>query len=94
MKHNAAEFVNFLSSHFRPIEAMCRERVRFSRDDEIVAFLHRFEEDDKNVSKLIGRMREVGVLRELTGLWSLVWCVDWHFGNISVVYGSAKHEVR
>lgn len=70
MKHNAAEFVNFLSSHFRPIEAMCRERVRFSRDDEIAAFLHRFEEDDKNVSKLIGRMREVGVLRELAGLWS------------------------
>jgi hypothetical protein len=30
MKHNAAEFVNFLSNHFRPIEAMCRERVRFS----------------------------------------------------------------
>lgn len=70
MKHNASEFVNFLASHFRPIEAMCRERVRFSRDDEIAVFLHRFEDDDKNVTKLIGRMREVGVLRELAGLWS------------------------
>ena len=62
MKRNAAEFVNFLASHLRPIEAMYRERVRFGCDDEIAAFLHRFEEDDKNVSKLIGRMREVGVL--------------------------------
>lgn len=70
MKHNASEFVNFLASHFRPIEAMCRERMRFSRDDEIAAFLHRFEDDDKNVTRLIGRMREVGVLRELAGLWS------------------------
>ena len=70
MKHNPPEFVRYVADHFRPIEAMCRERVRFSRDDEIAAFLHRFEEDDKNVTRLIGRMREVGVLRELAGLWS------------------------
>ncbi|MCA9125641.1 MAG: hypothetical protein KDB22_01105 [Planctomycetales bacterium] len=70
MKHNASEFVNFLASHYRPIEAMCRERVRFERDDEIASFLLRFEDDHKNVTRLIGRMREVGVLRELAGQWS------------------------
>lgn len=70
MKHNASEFVNFLASHYRPIEAMCRERVRFERDDEIASFLLRFEDDHKSVTRLIGRMREVGVLRELAGQWS------------------------
>lgn len=70
MRLNAQEYVTFVANHFRPIEAMCRARVRFDRDDEIVAFLRPFEDDDKNLSRLISRMREVGVLRELAGQWS------------------------
>ncbi len=70
MPRNAQEFVTFLAKHFRPLEAMCRKHVRFSSDDEILAFLRPFEEDDKNLTRFIGRMREVGVLVELAGEWS------------------------
>ncbi len=70
MPRNAQQFISFVASHFRPIEAMCRRRVRFSSDDEIVAFLRPFEESDKNLTRLISRMREVGVLVELAGEWA------------------------
>jgi hypothetical protein len=70
MPRNANDFVSFLANHFRPIEAMCKQRARFVTDDEIVAFLRPFEADDKNLNRLIGRMREAGVLMELAGEWS------------------------
>ena len=66
MPRNAQEFVSFVATHFRPVEAMCREHVRFASDDDIVSFLRRFS-DDKSVAKLIGRMREVGVLGRFGG---------------------------
>ena len=69
MPRNAQEFVSFVATHFRPVEAMCREHVRFASDDDIVSFLRRFS-DDKSVAKLIGRMREVGVLVDLAGEWA------------------------
>lgn len=70
MPRNAQEFVEFVAKHFRPLEAMCRQRARFVSDDQIVAFLRPFEEEDKNLTRLIGRMREVGVLVELAGEWA------------------------
>lgn len=70
MRHDPLEFLSFVTRNFRPIEAMCRERMRFERDDQIVAFLQRFESDDRSATRLIGRMREIGVLRELAGHWS------------------------
>ena len=71
MPRNASEFLSFVASHFRPLEAMCqRHSARFSSDDEIVAFLRPFEEHDKNLTKPIGRMQEVGVLVELAGEWT------------------------
>lgn len=70
MSRNAQEFVSFVANHFRPLEAMCRQHRRFSSDDDIVAFLRSFEDDDKNLTRLINRMREVGVLVELAGDWA------------------------
>lgn len=70
MPRNAQEFVEFVAKHFRPLEAMCRQRARFVSDDQIVAFLRPFAEEDKNLTRLIGRMREVGVLVELAGEWA------------------------
>lgn len=70
MPRNAQEFISFVARHFRPIEAMCRRHARFSSDDEIVAFLRPFEESDKNLTRLIGRMREEGVIAELAGEWA------------------------
>lgn len=70
MPRNAQEFITFVASRFRPLEAMCRQRRRFSSDDEIVAFLRPFESDDKNLTRLVNRMREVGVLVELAGDWT------------------------
>jgi hypothetical protein len=70
MLRNAQEFVEFVAKHFRPLEAMCCQRARFLSDDQIVAFLRPFEEEDKNLTRLIGRMREVGVLVELAGEWA------------------------
>jgi hypothetical protein len=70
MPRNRREFVSFLADHFHPLEAMCRQHVRFASDDEIVAFLRPFQDDDKSLVRLIGRMREVGVLVELAGLWA------------------------
>jgi hypothetical protein len=70
MPRNAQEFVEFVAKHFRPLEAMCRQRARFLSDDQIVAFLRPFAEEDKNLTRLIGRMREVGVLVELAGEWA------------------------
>lgn len=71
MPQNTQDFVNFLAAHFRPLEAMARESVRFSSDDEIVTFLRRFDDADKNLARLIGRMKELEVLVELAGAWSL-----------------------
>lgn len=70
MPRNAQEFLSFVASHFRPLEAMCRKHRRFSSDDDIVSFLRPFEDDDKNLTRLINRMREVGVLVELAGEWA------------------------
>lgn len=70
MARDAQEFISFVANHFRPLEAMCRQRERFASDDELVAFLRPFEEEDKNLTRLIGRMREVGVLVELAGEWA------------------------
>jgi hypothetical protein len=70
MRHNASEFVSFVSKHFRVVQAMCRERVRFTRDDEIVALLQRFGFDDRGALRLIVRMRELGVLQDRVGHWS------------------------
>jgi len=70
MPRSAAEFVHFIASHFRPIEAMCRQHARFVSDDEIAAFLRAFETEDKNVGRLISRMRDVGALVELAGEWA------------------------
>jgi len=70
MPQNAQEYISFVANHFRPLEAMCRQHARFASDDEIVAFLRPFEEQDKNLARLIGRMREVGVLVELAGQWA------------------------
>ena len=70
MPRNAQEFVVFVANHFRPLEAMCRQHARFASDDEIANFLRRFEEEDKNLTRLIGRMREVGVLVDLAGEWA------------------------
>ena len=44
--------------------------LQVSKDDEIVAFLHRFDIDECQATFLLSRMREVGVLRELAGEWS------------------------
>ena len=41
--------------------------VRFDRDDEVDSSLHGFLDDDKNLTKLIGRMRQVGVLGGVLG---------------------------
>lgn len=71
MPRNPQEFISFVASHFRPLEAMCRQHKRFSSDDDIAVFLRPFEQDDKNLTKLINRMREVGVLVELAGEWAL-----------------------
>lgn len=70
MRHNASEFVSFVSRHFRLVQTMCRERVRFTRDDEIVSFLQRFDFDDRGALRVILRMRELGVLRDRVGHWS------------------------
>lgn len=70
MPRNVQEFISFIANHFRPLEAMCRQHARFSSDDEIVAFLRPFEESDKNLTRLIGRMRDVGILVELAGEWA------------------------
>ncbi len=70
MPRNAQDFISFVATHYRPIEAMCQQHARFSSDDEIVAFLRPFEEEDKSLTRLIGRMREVGVLAELAGEWT------------------------
>lgn len=69
MSRNAHDFVSFVANHFRPLEAMCRQHVRFSSDDEIASFLRPFQQEDKNLARFIGRMREVGVLVELAGEW-------------------------
>jgi hypothetical protein len=66
---DAQEFANFLARHYRQIEAMCRERVRFTSDDEAIAFLRPFTPDDKSLVPLINRMRAVGVLIDLAGEW-------------------------
>jgi len=71
MPQNTQKFVSFLADHFRPLEAMGRENTRFSSDDEIFAFLRRFDDSDKNFARLIGLMKEVEVLVELAGAWSL-----------------------
>jgi hypothetical protein len=70
MPRNAQEFISFVANHFRPLEAMCRQHRRFSTDDEVVAFLRPFADDDKNLTRFINRMREVGVLVELAGDWA------------------------
>jgi len=70
MPRNAQEFVTFVAKYFRPLEAMCRQHQRYSSDDELVSFLQSFEDDDKSVTRLIGRMREVGVLVEFAGQWA------------------------
>lgn len=70
MPRNAHEFVQFVANHFRPLEAMCRQHARFASDDEIASFLCPFEKEDKNLTRLIGRLREVGVLVELAGEWA------------------------
>lgn len=70
MPRNAQEFISFVANHFRPLQAMCQQHKRFSSDDDIVSFLRPFEDDDKNLARLINRMREVGVLAELAGDWA------------------------
>lgn len=70
MPRNAQEFMSFIATHFRPLEAMCRQHARFASDDEIVSFLRPFAEGDKNLTRLVGRMREVGVLVDLAGEWA------------------------
>jgi hypothetical protein len=49
---------------------MVQQHARFSSDDEIIAFLRRFEKEDKNLTRLIGRMKDAGVLVELAGEWT------------------------
>ncbi|MDB5389034.1 MAG: hypothetical protein JWM11_4680 [Planctomycetaceae bacterium] len=70
MARSAQEFITFVANHFRLLDAMCRERRHFSSDDDIVAFLRQFENEDKNLTRLINRMREIGVLVETTGEWA------------------------
>lgn len=69
MPRDPQEFARFLANHYRPIEAMCRQRMRFTSDNEIMAFLRPFEADDKNLAPLVGLMRTKGVLIELAGEW-------------------------
>ena len=70
MRRSPQEFLNFIAKHHAPIAEMCRDRLRFSSDDDIASFLRRFDSEDKNLSKLVGRMKEVGVLVDVTGEWS------------------------
>jgi hypothetical protein len=69
MPRNPQEYVAFVARHFSLVDALVRRNARFGSDDEIVAFLQPFEGDDKNVSRLIGRLRDVGILIDLAGEW-------------------------
>ncbi len=70
MRRSPQEFLSFIARHHAPIAEMCRGRARFTSDDDIASFLRRFDSEDKNLTKLDGRMKEVGVLVEVTGEWS------------------------
>lgn len=93
MPRSAGDFVNFIAGHFRPIEAICRQRARFTSDDEIAAFLRAFESEDKSLSRLIGRMREVGVLVELAGEWTLPPFLVEFIENVSQRHALASPRV-
>src|SRR5438874_2181536 len=71
MPLNPQEFISFLARHYRPLEAMCRERIRFTSDDAMAAFLRRHMEEDSNPAWLINQMKDLGVLVQGSGDWSL-----------------------
>jgi len=71
MPINPANFLSFLARHYRAVEDLCRQRARFTSDDEIAAFLQPYlETADTNPARLISQMKEVGVLVPGTEDWS------------------------
>jgi len=70
MPINPANFLGFLARHYRPVEALCRQRMRFTSDDEIAKFLQPYIEADTSPARLISHMKEVGVLIPGTEDWS------------------------
>jgi len=70
MPINPATFLRFLARHYRPVEALCRQRARFTSDDEIAAFLQPYMEADISPARLISQMKEEGVLIPGTEDWS------------------------
>src|SRR5690348_4343736 len=71
MPINPITFLSFLTRHYRPIEAICRKRARFTSDDEVVAFLQGYMETaETNPSRLMSALKEMGVLIPGTEDWS------------------------
>jgi len=93
MPRNPAEFVRFLSEHYRIVAAMCGERQRFSNDEEIAAFIRRFSERDVNPAWRIGRIKEIGILTCGTSDWSVPAYLVQFFRELQNLYALATPEI-
>jgi hypothetical protein len=93
MPRNPDEFIRFLSDHYRIIAGMCAERQRFGNDDEIAAFVRRFSDSDANPARLIGRMKDIGILTCGTGDWSVPSYLVRFFRELQNLYALATPEI-
>ncbi len=93
MPRNPVEFVRFLSDHYRIVAGMCAERRRFGNDEEIAAFVRRFNEGDTNPARLIGRMKEIGILTCGAGDWSVPAYLVRFFRDLQNLYAFATPEI-
>lgn len=93
MPRNPAEFVRFLSDHYRIVTALCTERQRFTNDDEIYAFVRRYMDGDSQPTRLIGRMKEIGVLVSGTEDWSVPAYLVRFLREVHNLYSLATPEI-
>ena len=62
MPRNPQEFLQFLADNYHAMEAMCREHGRFASDEDIAAFMRRYDPEDRSPARRIGRMKELRIL--------------------------------
>lgn len=93
MPRNPVEFVRFLADHYRIVAGICSERQRFGNDEEIAAFVRRFSDGDANPTRLIGRMKDIGVLTCGAGDWSVPAYLVRFFRELQNLYALATPEI-
>lgn len=93
MPRNPAEFVRFLSDHYRVVAGMCAERQRFDSDEAISVFVRRFNEEDTNPARMIGRMKDIGVLTCGTSGWSVPAYLVRFFRDLQNLFALATPEI-